>query len=47
MASGVVVKGVFPLVVPRIPISRIGRATVHRATLMPSRFNWRQILRAP
>ena len=36
-----------PRTTPCKPMSRINRATVHRATSLPSRFNCRQILRTP
>ena len=37
----------FPLTAPARPISVISRATVHLATVTPSRFNCRQTLRTP
>jgi hypothetical protein len=37
----------FPRTAPCRPMPRISRSTVQRATLSPSRFNCRQIFRAP
>jgi hypothetical protein len=45
--SLIVVLTGLPRVAPFSPSRRIKRATVHRATSMPSRFNCRQTLRNP
>jgi hypothetical protein len=47
-SPGSVVGGLFrPGLAPRIPISRISRSTVHRATAIPWLFSSSQIFRAP
>lgn len=45
--SLIVVLTDFPRTAPRRPIWRIRRATMHRATSIPSRPSWRQTLRTP
>jgi hypothetical protein len=45
--SLIVVRTALPRIAPFRPIWRISRATVQRATLIPSRRNWRQTLRTP
>ena len=47
LESGFVVLNRRPRTAPWRPISRIRRATVHRATSRPSRRSWRQTLRTP
>ncbi len=46
--AGTVVRGFFrPAAIPKRPISRISRSTVHRATSMPSRRSCSHTFRAP
>ena len=45
--SLIVVRTVLPRTAPWRPISRIRRATVQRATSIPSRFSCRQTFRTP
>ncbi len=47
VGPGIVVRLTFRRRAPTGPLSRISRATVHRATGVPSRLSWSQILRAP
>jgi hypothetical protein len=46
-SAGIVVRARRPRTRPANPAVAINRSTVQRATVMPSRFNCRQILRAP
>jgi hypothetical protein len=45
--SGIVVLVSFPRTTPFMPICRISRATVQRATGVASRPSWRQTFRTP
>jgi hypothetical protein len=43
----IVVTQDFPRRMPASPMPPITRSTVHLATLIPSRFSWRQTFREP
>ncbi len=46
VSSETVMRHFVPRTAPEIPSSGISRSTEQRATVMCSRFNWRQIFRA-